>query len=692
MEDRVFVAAVGFTDGVLRAAAAEVDITPDFGWLRTGFAVASPILALHGRLRAHVLVLDDGRGERVALIATDLHAGTRLLTERVAFLLASEHAGLGLDIRRITITATHTHSGPWRIYGNPFHDAKTADALAIDPRPRRDVAFGMAKAIALGVASAVGSLVAARVGIGAAITRDLVHNRSVEAARFNACAWTLPGMTAARALAADEAVAFVPSPVAESLDRRCAEVIQEWTGACDGATGELAIIDRRVRAVWAGRVDGTPIGALLTFAAHNAMIPATCGVGSADFFGWAARAIAARLAVDGSRPSIGFAAGSTGDSDPVPEAPGTHAWETMLAARAAWDSPLGKPGLRVLAWTRSLAMRLADAGMEAIDDARAHLVSDLPITCRFVEWRADEAPPPAELFPDNVVGSLGRPVIGWPSVRGSELGRGPFSYEGARDRVFVAGDPQSPKAELMHAEVVETHPFHLVRLGETWLVSLPGEPTTFFARLMAEAVDPTQPSRPILLGVSGDYRGYLSTPQEYVRQHYEGASTLAGRHTARWYFNWLCRSTDLQTPLKPPSVSSGIAAGWAHESVEHPLLRHQSQAERTNLDVRIEKVPDQPSMVEVTWLGRLPGNADAIRRHVLCSLRASESRGVATFEATDLDHDGILSFTHHALPSSMRWQWRVFLPKPVAAYTSIDVTVREWHGAATEHDAHAERV
>jgi neutral ceramidase len=687
MTQRVLVDAAGRTDGVLRAAACDVDITPDFGWYRTGFAEGSAIRALHGRLLAHVLLIDDGRGERVAWIAADLHAGTRLLFERVAWMLAAEHPSLGLDLRRILLTGTHTHSGPWRIYGSPFHDANAWKALSGTTHPLIDVVDGMAKPIAAAVVAAAGALVPARVGIGTSFTTDLVHNRSLGAARRNALAWPTASTTAAQALAADEKAAFLPDAPPDLLESRCAAVVRAWTGAPGDASGDLAIVDRRVRAVWAEGTDGTPLGAQLTFAAHAAMMPARCGVGSADFFGWAAQLLGDRLIRSGARPAIGFCAGSTGDSDPVPVPVGSPAWEAMLVIRRDWHAPHEREGTSVLAWTKSLAERLSDAGLAAIRDARERLVTQLPIVHRFVERSAFSAPPPQGLAPPGVVPLLATPQIGWPTVRGSELGRGPFSHEGARDLRYEAGQPQSPKLELtlMPIEIMATHPLHLVRLGETWLVGLPGEPTTFFARLMAEAVDPADPARPIILGVSGDYRGYLTTPHEYVAQHYEGASTLCGRHTARFYFHWLSRAADPSWPEEPLARDPGFLKAGVHADVAYPLLRHRNQPERADVQLHIAKVEGSLPMVEVQWSGRLPADAEAIRGHDLATLSAFEGPREATFRTSDRGSDGLLTFTRVGLSDTLVWIWRVLLPKPFDRYTSIEARVREWHGAPTEH-------
>ncbi|MBW2256872.1 MAG: hypothetical protein JRI25_20075, partial [Deltaproteobacteria bacterium] len=82
-----------------------------------------------GRLFANVLLVDDGHGERVALVTTDLHAGTRYLVERLASLVAPS---TGLTIDRIVLAASHTHGGPGHIYGGRHFDAMVANGKGFD--------------------------------------------------------------------------------------------------------------------------------------------------------------------------------------------------------------------------------------------------------------------------------------------------------------------------------------------------------------------------------------------------------------------------------------------------------------------------------------------------------------------------------------------------------------------------------
>jgi len=103
----------------LRAGSVRVDLTPQLGLGLGGHGpTANAAQGCFGRLFANVLLIEDDQGNRAALIAADLHAGSRYLHER----LGARMADIGLSTERIFIAASHTHRGPSSIYGNHSYD------------------------------------------------------------------------------------------------------------------------------------------------------------------------------------------------------------------------------------------------------------------------------------------------------------------------------------------------------------------------------------------------------------------------------------------------------------------------------------------------------------------------------------------------------------------------------------------
>ena len=92
-------------------------------------------------------------------------------------------------------------------------------------------------------------------------------------------------------------------------------------------------------------------------------------------------------------------------------------------------------------------------------------------------------------------------------------------------KIRVAPAPWSP-----HADVT------VLRVGDTLLLSVPGEPTVESGRRMVDAAIGAageEITDALVVGLAQAYRGYFTTPEEYDQQHYEGGHTVFGRHTSR---------------------------------------------------------------------------------------------------------------------------------------------------------------
>lgn len=77
-------------------------------------------------------------------------------------------------------------------------------------------------------------------------------------------------------------------------------------------------------------------------------------------------------------------------------------------------------------------------------------------------------------------------------------------------------------------------PVQLFRVGSLAILSIPGEPTTMAGRRLREtALAQLQGSgvqTVVIASMANAYAGYVATPEEFARQHYEGASTEFGPH------------------------------------------------------------------------------------------------------------------------------------------------------------------
>ena len=532
--------------GVLRAGAARRDVTPALGEPLSGYGSfrSEAATRLCGRLFASALVLDDGRGERVALVAIDLHAGTRYLAEHAAARLAKT-CGLGVD--RLYLAGTHTHSGPGHVYGNTLFDGMTAAGRGLDEAAATRIVDGIVAAVELATAE----LEPARLGFGSAVRWGSSMNRSLAAFRYDGAD---PALFAARFGA--------PPP---------------------GLLPANLAVDPRVQILWAESIAGVPIGAFGSFAVHGTAIAARHATLSADVFGRAVHAAQDRLVRAGlaaKRVPIGLAAGAVGDVDLDLEGIGA-------------DAMVERQGIDTAA---RIGAVLGESIELAIRDARGHLAGEASIRALF----AEPQPARARLRDGRSLGA--EAVFGVPALAGSELGRNfmldpaklstALSLEGSRAG-YDPADPHAPKLSAMRGLVAKITgsaapvlPLRLVEieLGERKLsiAGIPGEPTTRFAAAVEGLLRDRGADVAMVMGLTGDYCGYFTAEKEYEKQHYEGACTIWGRASQSFVLETL---RDLSERGSPPLAPAARFASDASYTAATPSEPHSPWPAAPTLEV-----------------------------------------------------------------------------------------------------------
>lgn len=131
-----------------------------------------------------------------------------------------------------------------------------------------------------------------------------------------------------------------------------------------------------------------------------------------------------------------------------------------------------------------------------------------------------------------------------PGFPGFDEGENPL-WDRVSDSVLYRASPklkecQAPKGVFapvgamnkVYPWVQEIVPVQLMRVGGLYLIGIPGEVTITsglrLRRTVAEAVG-ADLQNVLVAGYSNSYFHYLTTPEEYDAQHYEGGSTLFGR-------------------------------------------------------------------------------------------------------------------------------------------------------------------
>lgn len=108
-------------------------------------------------------------------------------------------------------------------------------------------------------------------------------------------------------------------------------------------------------------------------------------------------------------------------------------------------------------------------------------------------------------------------------------------------------------------------PIQLLRIGRLFLAAVPAEPTIASGARIRESVAAAlgaSPADVLVAGYSNAYAGYITTPEEYDVQDYEGASTHFGRWTLPAYQQELARLADdmvhgapSRSAVLPPDLS-----------------------------------------------------------------------------------------------------------------------------------------
>ena len=235
--------------------------------------------------------------------------------------------------------------------------------------------------------------------------------------------------------------------------------------------------------------------------------------------------------------------------------PDVDIWDTDLAGAATQhlQEAVGAKGFTALytngalgdqmprfdAYSRTAAMdlhgrRIALKAMRAWRAAGRRLSADVDIGVRWTR----SCYCGQEVEPGHSVSDA--PVWGLPFLGGSEDGASIFhetgSTEGRRLPESAAHPVHGRKIIAAPGAVHERIPeVHVIRVGDRLLLGTPGEPSVEMGRRFEAAVRPHLPSgvrEPVVIGLANNYMGYLTTPEEYEMQHYEGGHTVFGIYTS----------------------------------------------------------------------------------------------------------------------------------------------------------------
>jgi neutral ceramidase len=453
--------------GALLAGAAEVDITPPPGMPKAGHSRnARTGNGFRTRLRAHVLHLRAGTCS-LTLVQCDLLAGSAIVQQ----LVADAVADLDVPLSGLFLGATHTHAGPGQFHGNALMNRFSSN------RPGFDPAFTgwLVDRIVGAVREAVTTRRPARLAVGATEVWGLTRNRSVDAYLRN------------------EGVPATPRG-----EQRKYEAVNPWL--------HLVRVDA---------VDGTPLAATAIFSIHGTGISHSDHAYNADVWAYLKGELARHIErASGTRPVVGAVEGTHGDV-----------------------APAVRPGLLVYPEAERVGSQIGAAAGELWDRLEAGLTADVPLGVAFREIDLAARPSAGGI-------TLPRPAFGAATMAGAFENTTPLLHllppfragfpkpgrRGPHGAKWIVGGRRGHDLVIPPATFPSVLPLHLLRIGALLVVGLPFEVTVEAGRRVAAAVRATGTGAEHIAvsSLANEQFCYLTTPEEYGLQRYEGGNTLYG--------------------------------------------------------------------------------------------------------------------------------------------------------------------
>lgn len=511
--------------GAIRVGIGISDITgPVAEVVMMGYAEGSQIAnGLHTRLYARAFVFADQADKRVVFVSADLAMAFSSIKQGVIRNLASRFPGR-YDDRNVMISATHTHVGPGGYSHHIIYNISTGGHV----KETYD-------AIVAGITDAI---VKADASLAPA-TITLREGNIVERASTN------------RSLAA-----FTLNPEAAGA------------GALPPETPAMTVLGIR---------RGTqPAGAVSWFAVHNTSLTKGIRQVSSDHKGYASYLMERKYgSVAPLRNYGGFVAafpnGAEGDLSPNIGPP--YGPPTAITFSGPDPNPfvsmkkIGDVEYRTadelynsvgqVSVTGTVDYRHAFVKMPGLTVASSHTNGLLGKTlCKaaygvsFMAGTEDGRTGTAE---EGLAHGTTMPPGGLEAIRGALVPILMITIPALAPQIFSSfASPEAATDDMCHSPkpvlvptgrltnfTPEILPFQILRIGPVAIVGIPGEMTvTGGRRLQRRIMDvlaPTGVQRVILSGLSNEYSGYITTPEEYPSQQYEGASTLFGRLTLDAY-------------------------------------------------------------------------------------------------------------------------------------------------------------
>ena len=470
----------------LLAWATKIDITPPPGLPTAGHSLyASFGVGFRNKLMARVAYIKPKKGRPVALVQCDLISGSRIVHHKVAELIADK---TDIDSAGLVITATHTHSGPGNYVGNNFYNDLISNAKGFIEK----YFVFICEQIAVAVIEAYDNRKPARVATGTTTVENVTKNRSLPAYLLN-----------------------------ENIQKQ-----KTSPNEFDAVNPHLHMIRIDCQDDQGAYV---PIGTFTNFSNHPNSRPSELDdLYHGDVTAFSERVLEQRIKKHYNtawEPVHAAANGAHGDCNPNHSEEITENFSDL----------------------RALGETIANRAFDLFVSLDKRLKDDAVI-----RYQAREI----DLLKENRAGHVQlakRPAMGMASLAGAAgRGRGsftrnvPFFAAGYPRRMFTGSEHGTKRIafgvlqKLRYKKKDYPHYFfaQIIQIDDHVLLPLPWEVTfesgnriEAYVKNKAEAAGMGEAHKYIITDVSNGYLGYMTTPEEYSLQFYEGGSNHYGANT-----------------------------------------------------------------------------------------------------------------------------------------------------------------
>jgi neutral ceramidase len=574
-----------------------------------------PSQGTFGRLQANAYVLDDGKGQRVAIVQADLGG----IPGEVHTYVADHLKALGISRDHLLISATHTHGSVGAMWQNGGYAALGGDEY--DPR----VFYGVANGLVDTITRAAARLAPAKIGIGVGQITNANHNR-------RGGAWSL-------------------NPEAKlGIDTQNAY---------------------RFVAMRIDRLDGVPLGLITNFSNHGVIVETFNYYLNGDQASETTRSVSGAIRAAAKADGVQFPAGwqvvdaltNGAQGDITPEADNAG-WNYDAYG---YDSSLDRsPPFGQFAKMENGGMRQTPEALRLWRDLGSKLVTDVTLDARmdFVCFCGQGVEnDPYDKYDDpkydpTASCQVASTTADDPSYRSTSrqaiLGTG----DGAcfPSTVFPAHHREKPLVVGAPGVSPYTARVQVMRINDTALVSVPGEPTIQMGRRIERSVKAASGglfSNVFVVGLANDYTSYMATTQEYEAYQYEGSFSLFGQQTGNLLKNRLVHLAQLlanDAPVEPCTIERNC--------LEPPPTTELAVAPAaTTPDVLAGTPETQPTDVQrftgtsFSWIGGGP-SAEWNQNDALVELQRQTG---ATWETVTSDLDSTLPVHYDKCGAEHHW-------------------------------------